>query len=69
MKLFNLEVVTNESTIVQACGAKYYIRGESLDEIDVDDVVIALVNLARRVSFSCFLSATTPKHSIILIYF
>lgn len=34
--------------LFEACGAKYYIRGESLDEIDVDDVVIALVNLARR---------------------
>lgn len=36
--------------LVQACGAKYYIQGESLDEIDVDDVVVALVNLARKVS-------------------
>ncbi|KAK1561092.1 hypothetical protein Q3G72_034335 [Acer saccharum] len=34
--------------LFEACGAKYYIRGESLDEIDVDDVVVALVNLARR---------------------
>ncbi|KAJ0113315.1 hypothetical protein Patl1_01119 [Pistacia atlantica] len=34
--------------LFEACGAKYYIQGESLDEIDVDDVVIALVNLARR---------------------
>lgn len=39
--------------IMQACGAKYQIR-EELDEIDVDDVVVALVNLARRVS-SCLL--------------
>lgn len=35
---------------VQACGAKYYIKGEFLDETDVDDVVVALVDLARRVS-------------------
>lgn len=34
----------------QACGAKYHIKGEFLDEIDVDDVVVALVDLARRVS-------------------
>ncbi|KAH7577462.1 hypothetical protein JRO89_XS01G0253900 [Xanthoceras sorbifolium] len=34
--------------LFEACGAKYCIRGESLDEIDVDDVVVALVNLARR---------------------
>lgn len=37
---------------MQACGAKFYIRGDTLDETDVDDVVVALVNLARRVS--CF---------------
>lgn len=36
--------------LFEACGAKYYLQGESLDEIDVDDVVVALVNLARRVS-------------------
>lgn len=36
--------------IPQACGAKYYIREEYLDETDVDDVVVALVNLARKVS-------------------
>ncbi|KAH9786134.1 Sister-chromatid cohesion protein 3 [Citrus sinensis] len=34
--------------LFEACGAKYYLQGESLDEIDVDDVVVALVNLARR---------------------
>lgn len=36
--------------LLQACGAKYYIKGDYLDETDVDDVVVALVNLARRVS-------------------
>lgn len=36
--------------IPQACGAKYYIKEEFLDETDVDDVVVALVNLARKVS-------------------
>lgn len=35
---------------VQACGAKYHIEGELLDETDVDDVVVALVELARSVS-------------------
>lgn len=34
--------------ILQACGAKYYIKGELLDEIDVDDVVVALVFLAGK---------------------
>lgn len=36
--------------IIQACGAKYHLREELLDETDVDDVVVALVNLARKVS-------------------
>lgn len=36
--------------LLQACGAKYCIKGEFLDETDVDDVVVALVNLARKVS-------------------
>lgn len=35
----------------QACGAKYCFQEEDIDEIDVDDVVVALVNMARRVSF------------------
>ncbi|EXC34668.1 hypothetical protein L484_020437 [Morus notabilis] len=34
--------------LFEACGAKYYLKGEFLDEIDVDDVVVALVDLARR---------------------
>lgn len=37
---------------VQACGAKYRILDENIDETDVDDVVVALVNMAKRVSFS-----------------
>lgn len=40
---------------VQACGAKYHLQEEDLDETDVDDVVVALVNMARRVSFALFL--------------
>ena len=39
-----------KQSVVQACGAKYHIREEFLDETDVDDVVVALVNLARNVS-------------------
>ncbi|KAK4747258.1 hypothetical protein SAY87_026295 [Trapa incisa] len=31
-----------------ACGAKYYIKEENLDETDVDDVVVALVSLAKQ---------------------
>lgn len=34
--------------LFEACGAKYRIREEFLDETDVDDVVVALVSLARR---------------------
>ncbi|PSS06426.1 Sister-chromatid cohesion protein [Actinidia chinensis var. chinensis] len=34
--------------LFEACGAKYHIREEFLDETDVDDVVVALVNLARN---------------------
>ncbi|XP_075642454.1 sister-chromatid cohesion protein 3 [Castanea sativa] len=33
--------------LFEACGAKYHIKEEFLDETDVDDVVVALVNLAR----------------------
>lgn len=47
---FKFECITDEMSL-QACGAKYYLKGEFLDEIDVDDVVVALVDLARRVSF------------------
>lgn len=36
----------------QACGAKYRLQEEDIDETDVDDVVVALVNMARRVSFA-----------------
>ncbi|KAJ1390703.1 Stromalin conservative domain [Sesbania bispinosa] len=31
-----------------ACGAKYYDKNDLLDETDVDDVVVALVNCAKR---------------------
>ncbi|KAM7521536.1 hypothetical protein LguiA_011438 [Lonicera macranthoides] len=34
--------------LFEACGAKYHIQGDFLDETDVDDVVVALVNLARK---------------------
>nr|GFA31783.1 sister-chromatid cohesion protein 3 [Tanacetum cinerariifolium] len=34
------------STIANACGAKFRIQGEFLDETNVDDVVVALVNMA-----------------------
>lgn len=38
--------------ILQACGAKYHIEEDFLDQTDVDDVVVALVNMAKRVSSS-----------------
>ncbi|KAK7284692.1 hypothetical protein RJT34_19442 [Clitoria ternatea] len=34
--------------LFEACGAKYYDKSDLLDEIDVDDVVVALVNCAKR---------------------
>ncbi|XP_073008392.1 sister-chromatid cohesion protein 3 isoform X1 [Typha latifolia] len=34
--------------LFEACGAKYQLDVESLDETDVDDVVVALVQLARN---------------------
>nr|GMD25037.1 sister-chromatid cohesion protein 3 [Ipomoea batatas] len=34
--------------ILEACGAKYHIDEESLDQTNVDDVVVALVNMAKR---------------------
>ncbi|GLU07467.1 hypothetical protein SLE2022_244240 [Rubroshorea leprosula] len=36
------------SMLFEACGAKFYIKEEYLDETDVDDVVVALVNLAKN---------------------
>lgn len=44
-KLAMVELLT---MLFEACGAKYYIKGDFLDETDVDDVVVALVSLARR---------------------
>ncbi|XP_021906782.1 sister-chromatid cohesion protein 3 [Carica papaya] len=34
--------------LFEACGPKYYVSEDFVDMIDVDDVVVALVNLARR---------------------
>ncbi|KAJ1392728.1 Stromalin conservative domain [Sesbania bispinosa] len=34
--------------LFEACGAKYYDKSDLLDETDVDDVVVALVNCAKR---------------------
>lgn len=42
-----------ELAILQACGAKYYLKEEFLDETDVDDVVVALVSLAKQVWHIC----------------
>lgn len=44
---------------MQACGARYSILEENIDVTDVDDVVVALVNMAKRVSF-----ASTELHSL-----
>lgn len=34
---------------LQSCGAKYDMEGDPFEEMDVDNVVIALVNLATKV--------------------
>ncbi|XP_030451538.1 sister-chromatid cohesion protein 3 [Syzygium oleosum] len=34
--------------LFEACGAQYYLKEEFLDETDVDDVVVALVSLAKQ---------------------
>ncbi|CAN1851747.1 Sister-chromatid cohesion protein 3, partial [Linum perenne] len=34
--------------LFEACGAKYHIEKDLVDETDVDEVVVALVNLARQ---------------------
>lgn len=39
---------------LQACGAKYHFE-DFLDQTDVDDVVVALVNMAKRVYLSTIL--------------
>lgn len=45
---------------MQACGAKYYIKEDFLDETDVDAVVLDLVALARRV---CSITHVLPISS------
>ncbi|KAK1318564.1 hypothetical protein QJS10_CPB04g00755 [Acorus calamus] len=35
-------------TLFEACGAKFQLDAGSLDEIDVDDVVVSLVNLSKN---------------------
>ncbi|KAH9612413.1 hypothetical protein KSS87_005628 [Heliosperma pusillum] len=34
--------------LFESCGAKYHIEGDPFEELDVDNVVLALVNLARK---------------------
>ncbi|KAL2894271.1 Sister-chromatid cohesion protein 3 [Bienertia sinuspersici] len=36
------------SMLFESCGAKYHIEGDPFEETDVDNVVLALVNLARK---------------------
>nr|XP_016464325.1 PREDICTED: sister-chromatid cohesion protein 3 isoform X2 [Nicotiana tabacum] len=36
------------SMMFEACGVKYHIEEDFLDQTDVDDVVVALVNMAKR---------------------
>lgn len=36
----------------QACGAKHQLQEEDIDKTDVDDVVVDLVSMARKVSFA-----------------
>lgn len=41
--------------VLKACGAKYHIEEDFLDQTDVDDVVVALVNMAMKVYSSIVL--------------
>lgn len=52
---------------MQACGAKHRILEEDVDGTDVDDVVVALVNMAKRVSFTFIMESfcgTLNKSSV-----
>nr|GEX62538.1 sister-chromatid cohesion protein 3 [Tanacetum cinerariifolium] len=43
--------------LFEACGAKFRIQGEFLDETNVDDVVVALVNMAAQGTIEDFQSS------------
>lgn len=51
---------------MQACGAKYQLKVDTLDETDVDDVVFALVNYARNVSSWNYLLLALPMMSYVI---
>lgn len=51
---------------MQACGAKYQLKVDTLDETDVDDVVFALVNYARNVSSWNYLLLALPMLSYVI---
>lgn len=44
-----MHVEFDATSCVQACGAKYQLEKTSFDETDVDDVVVSLVELAKKV--------------------
>ncbi|KAL3531404.1 hypothetical protein ACH5RR_010726 [Cinchona calisaya] len=44
----NTATVELFTMLFEACGAKYHVREDFLDNSDVDDVVVALVNLAKK---------------------
>lgn len=50
---------------MQACGAKHSILEENIEETDVDDVVVALVNMAKRV---CFASTESDELYMCLVH-
>lgn len=51
------------------CGAKYCIKGEFIDEVDVDDVVVALVDLARAVSYEIQMSLSVTHYNFFFFPF
>ncbi|MCI28336.1 cohesin subunit SA-1-like, partial [Trifolium medium] len=38
--------------LFEACGAKYHDKSDLMDEIDVDDVIVALVSCAKQFAIS-----------------
>lgn len=50
------------SMLFEACGAKYSIKEDLLDETDVDDVVVALVNLARSGEIEDYHTSRKKEH-------
>ncbi|KAJ0258076.1 Sister-chromatid cohesion protein 3 [Hirschfeldia incana] len=58
----NLATAELLSMLFQACGAKYSIKEDLLDDTDVDDVVVSLVNLARSGEIEDYHTSRKKEH-------